>query len=151
LLSVENCWDHFESFIQNLENVYGDEEFMDKEIIEAIYENPFQHQGEKIEDSCHYIQQDLQQNIVNLLAQNETDRDLNVEIHIPFPEFDGDIQILSDQDRDEDNQSKFSSFHSLPKYVFQEKAYQIHIPKVTSMETQSIKSTFSIEFQEISE
>ena len=43
LLLVQNCCDHFENFIQNLEKFYGDEEFMDEEIMEALYENHFHH------------------------------------------------------------------------------------------------------------
>lgn len=41
---VEDCCEHFEVFIQNLENYYGDEDFMDLEILEALYQNPFHHQ-----------------------------------------------------------------------------------------------------------
>jgi hypothetical protein len=44
LLLVQNCCDYFENFIQNMENVYEYEVFMDDEIIDAIYENHFHHQ-----------------------------------------------------------------------------------------------------------
>ena len=43
---VEDCCEHFEVFIQNLENTWGDEEFMDEEILKALHENPFHHQEE---------------------------------------------------------------------------------------------------------
>lgn len=33
---IEDCCENFEVFIQNLENSYGDEEFMDEEILEAL-------------------------------------------------------------------------------------------------------------------
>jgi len=42
LMLVQNCYDHFENFIQHLENIYGDEEFMDNENIEFFHENHFQ-------------------------------------------------------------------------------------------------------------
>jgi hypothetical protein len=41
---VKNCCHHFENFIPNLENFYGNEEFMDEKILESLYENHFQHQ-----------------------------------------------------------------------------------------------------------
>ena len=38
---VENCCEHFEGFIQNMENTYREEEFMNEEILEALNEKPF--------------------------------------------------------------------------------------------------------------
>jgi len=59
LLLVENCCEHFDSFIQNLENMHGDEEFMDEEIQEALYENPSQNQEETVEDNCHHTHENF--------------------------------------------------------------------------------------------
>jgi len=42
LILVQNCCSHLHRFIENLENFYGDNELMDVEIMEALYENPFQ-------------------------------------------------------------------------------------------------------------
>lgn len=39
---VQNCCRHAYSFIENLEKDYEDDEFMDDEIMEALYENTFQ-------------------------------------------------------------------------------------------------------------
>ena len=50
LLLIEDCCDHFDNFIQEIENSYGDEEFMDDELLDALNENPF-HCHEKIMDS----------------------------------------------------------------------------------------------------
>jgi hypothetical protein len=72
LLLVQNCCDHFENFIQNLEKFYGDEEFMDEEILEALYENPFHHQQEMVS---------------SLLDENETKQDFNDDSHIHIHEF----------------------------------------------------------------
>jgi len=47
--------------LKNIENVYGDDEFMDDEIMEALYENPFQQRKESLEDTCQDAQQSLQQ------------------------------------------------------------------------------------------
>ena len=50
LILIENCCDHFENFIQELEIAYGNEDFMDDEILDALNENPF-HRHENIMDS----------------------------------------------------------------------------------------------------
>jgi len=49
-LLTKDCCDQLENFIQELESVYGDEEFMEDEILDALNENPFHHH-EKIMDS----------------------------------------------------------------------------------------------------
>ena len=78
--------------MQHVENEFGDEELMDEEIKE-YYEYYFQHQKDMLDDNCYDIQQDLQLNIVNPLAKNETAQHFSVEIHAPFPTFVEDIQI----------------------------------------------------------
>ena len=45
---VKNSCDQFGVFIQNLEDSYDDNEFMDEEILEALHENPFHHQKEQV-------------------------------------------------------------------------------------------------------
>jgi len=57
LILVQNYCKHVDSFIENLENVYGDDEFMDDEIMEALYENPFQQHKESLEDTCQDAQE----------------------------------------------------------------------------------------------
>ena len=49
-LLIEDFCDHFENFIQEIENAYGDEEFMDDALLDALNENPF-HRHEKNMDS----------------------------------------------------------------------------------------------------
>ena len=41
---VNNCYDHFEVFIQDIEDSYGDDMFMDEEILKALQDKPFHHQ-----------------------------------------------------------------------------------------------------------
>ena len=48
LLLVKDCCKHSASFIQYLEDCYDDDEFMDEEILEALHNNTFQHQEERI-------------------------------------------------------------------------------------------------------
>ena len=42
LLLVQDCCMHVKGFIEDLENLYGDDEFMDEHILENLHENPFQ-------------------------------------------------------------------------------------------------------------
>ena len=42
-----------------MENIYGDEEFIDEEILEALCENSFQHHEHKSETSYHDNQENL--------------------------------------------------------------------------------------------
>ena len=51
LTLVQNFCSHVYSFIENIENFYEDDDFMDDEIIEALYENPFQQHRENLEDT----------------------------------------------------------------------------------------------------
>ena len=48
---VQDCCKHAYSFIESLEKFYEDDNFMDEEIMEALYENPFQ-QHTEILDTC---------------------------------------------------------------------------------------------------
>lgn len=49
---VQDCCKHAYSFIENLEKFYEDDNFMDEEIMEALYENPFQQHTKILEDTC---------------------------------------------------------------------------------------------------
>ena len=51
LILVQNCCKYVYSFIENLEKVYEDDDFMDDEIMEALYESPFQQHKESLEDT----------------------------------------------------------------------------------------------------
>jgi len=53
LLLVEDCCECFDNFIQLLERIYGDDQFMNEEIIEVLHENPFQHHT--MQESSHMI------------------------------------------------------------------------------------------------
>jgi hypothetical protein len=88
LLLVKHCCEHFENFIEHLENAYEDDEFMDEEILEAIYENPFQHQEHKLEHNCYEDEVDLQQTLSSPLKEDEVDYDSNDEGYVSSPEFD---------------------------------------------------------------
>ena len=102
---------------------YGDEDLMDEEIKE-FYEDYFQHQEWMLEGSCQDIKENFQQIVTLPLAENEIDQHLDVGIHVPFPEFNEDIHILNDQDKDEDSYSNFSLDHLFLENLFQNEVCQ---------------------------
>ena len=48
LLPLKDCCKHYLSLIQYLEDCYDDDEFMHEEILEALHNNAFQYQEERI-------------------------------------------------------------------------------------------------------
>ena len=74
-----------------------------------------------LEGSRQDIQENFQQTIALPLADNEIDQHLDVDIHVLFQEFDEYIHILSDQYKNVDNYSNFSSDHLFSKTLFQMK------------------------------
>ena len=77
LLLVKDCCKHCVSFIEYLENCYEDDEFMDVEILEALHDKLFHHQGERI--AC-------------LLDENETQQEFIYENYDTSSEFDENLQ-----------------------------------------------------------
>jgi hypothetical protein len=112
-----------------MKNMYGDKDFMDNEILEAIYENPFQHQQQKTK--------------VSPLTENQTNQHLDVDSLVPSLELDDHFQQYFQQDkvlqsylyssdndvtvhnlsglyRDEESQIVFSSDRSFLEYLLEE-------------------------------
>ena len=50
---------HVKGFIEILENMYGDDKFMDEDILETLHEKLFQEK--EIQTSCYDIQENFQQ------------------------------------------------------------------------------------------
>ena len=50
---VHDCCKHASTFIESLEKYYEDDNFMDDEIMEALYENPFQQHKDDHENLQH--------------------------------------------------------------------------------------------------
>ena len=107
---------------------------MDEEIKE-FHEDYFQHREGMLEGSYQYIQENFQQTIALPLAKNEIEQHIDVDIHVHFPEFNKDIHILNDQDKDEDSYSNFSSDCLFFDILFQNEVCQNHIFEVAYMET----------------
>ena len=59
---VQDCCKHAYSFIESLEKYYEDDNFMDDELMEALYENPFHQHKENLENSHQDDQDILQKN-----------------------------------------------------------------------------------------
>lgn len=64
LLLVKDCCKHCVIFIEYMENFYEDDEFVDEEILEALQDNPFHRQEERI---------------ASLLDENETQQEFIYE------------------------------------------------------------------------
>lgn len=91
LLLVKNCCKHSLSLIQYLEDCYDDDEFMDEEILEALHNNTFQHQEERI---------------TSREMQHENQHGFTYENHITSSEIDLEMQQTcqsSDHNKDENN------------------------------------------------
>ena len=65
------------SFIEYLENFYEDDEFMDEKILEALHDNPFHHQEERI---------------TSLLDENVTQQEFIYENNFTSSEFDENLR-----------------------------------------------------------
>jgi hypothetical protein len=127
-LVFEDCCEFCEHFIKYLENLFGNEECMNDEIIEALYEYS------------------SQQQIVAPLVEGEVDQEIVVGSHFPSPELDEDIQQDFQQDR------VFQGCLSPP---MNDMVVQIlsgldmdEDSEIASMETSSNEQTNDIEFQE---
>ena len=111
---VQNCCKHVYSFIENLERIYEDDDFMDNEIMEALYENPFQKHKESLVDTYQDAQENLQQ--VRDLSTMENDgrkclisyliiaEDSMQENQIPVSDCDKVKLAISDLDSDRDDE-----------------------------------------------
>lgn len=102
------------SFIENLEKVYEDDNFMDDEIMEALYENPFQEHKENLEDTHQDAQETLQPDQDLSTVENDeregfildmsVEEDNMHEIHVSVLECDKVKSVISDLDLDRDDQ-----------------------------------------------
>lgn len=72
---MEDCCECFDGFIQNLEQVYQDDQFMDHELVKALHQRPLWHltiEEEHDRDSCHIAQESISQ------VGDETEEDLAI-------------------------------------------------------------------------
>lgn len=78
---VQNCCKHAYIFIESLEKYYEDDNFMDDEIMEALYENPFQQHKEcdTYQDNQENLQQD--QNLSTVEDEGILHLDSQQELH----------------------------------------------------------------------
>ena len=97
---VQECCSHVHSFIEDLENFYGRDDLMDGEIMEALYENPFQWH----KDDHENLQQDQDistvedEEILHLDSQqelHEMDQQYEEYLYTPSLEINEDNHCLS--------------------------------------------------------
>jgi len=107
---VQDCCKNAYSFIESLEKFYEDDNFMDQEIMEALYENPFQQHEENLEDS-HQDAQEILQPDQDLSAMGTDEREELVsclpteEDSMQVADSDNDHSPISDQHSDCDDQA----------------------------------------------
>jgi hypothetical protein len=125
----EDCCEFCEHFIKCLENVFGNEDCINDEIIESFYEYSSQ-----------------QQIVSPPLAQEDVDQEIVVKRYFSFLELDEDIQQDFQQDK---------VFHSCLYSLMNDVVFQIisylymdEDSKTASMETSSSEQTNDKEFQE---
>lgn len=108
LILVQNCCSHVHNFIESLEKYYEDDNFMDVEIMEVLYENPFQQHEENLEDSHRDDHENLQQDqdlstvgnekILHLDSQqelHEMDQQYEENLYTPSLEINEDTHCLN--------------------------------------------------------
>ena len=87
---VQYCCRHVKVFIEDLEKMYGDDEFMDEDILEMLQENPFQ--KKEIRTSCPNIQGNSQQMIFSSLDEVDISQISYSNSHTPIPDMDENFQ-----------------------------------------------------------
>ena len=90
---VQDCCKHAYSFIESLEKFYEDDNFMDGEIMEALYENPFQQHKENLEDTCPDDQDVLQKNQDQQVEDNIAENDERENDISDLPTKDSSMQV----------------------------------------------------------
>ena len=99
---VQDYCKHAYSFIESLEKYYEDDNFMDDEIMEALYENPFQQHTELLEET---LQQDQNQQVEDFqVTENDERRSFILDlVEIKEDTQENDVPI-SENDDDKSNQ-----------------------------------------------
>ena len=142
LLLVQDYCMHVKGVIENLENMYGDDEFMDEDILEILYENPFQ--KKEIQNSCLDIQENYQQLIISSLTERDTSQNYDSTNYISFLQIDDNLQqtcqSLCDQEGSWDCQSDPSSYYSSSEILLQEEASHFQ-PENTILQQQFLRIT----------
>ena len=81
---------HVKSFIENLENLYGNDEFMDEELLEMIQENPLQEK--EIQTNFYDIQENSQQLTISSFTQMDMSQNSDLTSYISFAEVNNNLQ-----------------------------------------------------------
>ena len=90
LLLVEDCCMHVKGFIGDLENMYIDDELVDEENLEILYDNPFQRK--EIQTSFLHIQENSQWLIISSSTERYMSQNSDSTNYISFPEVDDNLQ-----------------------------------------------------------
>ena len=89
LLLVRDCCMHVKSFIENLEILYGDDDFMDEDLLYILQEYFAQRERQT---NCPDIQENPQQLILSSLPEVDIRRNSDSTSHTFFPDIDENLQ-----------------------------------------------------------
>ena len=119
---VQDCCTHVKGFIGDLENMYSDDELVDEELLEILYENPFQKKETQI--SYLHIQEKSQQLIISSSTERDMSQNSDSTNYISFLEVDDNFQqscqSFCDRQRSWDCQSNSSLDYSTSEILLQE-------------------------------
>ena len=87
---VQYCCTHVKGFIGDLENIYSDDELMDEELLEILYESPFQ--KKEIQTSYLHIQENSQQLIIYSSTERDMSQNYDSTSYISFAKIDDNLQ-----------------------------------------------------------
>jgi hypothetical protein len=91
IVLVKNLCANFENIFQHMGIDLDDEDLMDDEIEEAMFEMSSRWE-ELVETRCYTTQDHSQQAIISPLSKNETDMHLNDESHVTTHDINEDLQ-----------------------------------------------------------
>ena len=90
LLLVQYCCMHVKAFIEDLKKLCGDDELVDEELLEILYENPFQ--KKETQTSCLHIQEKSEQLIISSSTERDMSQNSDSSSYISFSEVDDNLQ-----------------------------------------------------------
>ena len=110
---IQDCCTHEKGFIENLKDIYSDDQYMDEEILEILHEYSFQKERQT---NCHDIQENPQSLVMSSLTKIDISQSFDSASYFYFHEATNSSQnsceSLCDQEGSWDYHSDFSLYHS---------------------------------------
>ena len=116
MLLIQDYCTHDKEFIENLKDIYGDDQYMDEDILEILHEYL---DKKEIQTNFHDMQENSQQLVMSSLTEVDISQNSDSTSYLYFPETDDSLQhsclSLCDQERIWDCKSNYSSYYSSPE------------------------------------